>query len=181
MKHITIILLAWMSIINQAGQDLYACKNARISLFSSAPIEDISAVSNAGTSVLNATTGDVVFSVSIPTFTFRKSLMQQHFNAEYMESDKYPRATFKGKIQEHIDATKNGTYPVTATGDLDVHGIKQPRTITGSIVVNNGTLSLTSEFMVKCVDHKIDIPKIVFHNIAESIQMKVAATYTSAK
>jgi hypothetical protein len=181
MKHITIILLAWMSIINQAGQDLYACKNARISLFSSAPLEDIAAVSNAGTSVLNTTTGDVVFSVSIPTFKFKKSLMEEHFNSEYLESDKYPRATFKGKIQEHIDATKNGTYPVTATGELDVHGVKQTRTITGSLVVDNGSISLTSEFMVKCVDHHIEIPKIVFHNIAESIQMKVAANYTQAK
>ena len=99
MKNILIILLAWMSI-NQAGQGLYACKNAQISLFSSAPIEDISAASSAGTSVYNAATGDLVFSVSIPTFKFKKSLMEEHFNSDYMESDKFPRATFKGKVQD---------------------------------------------------------------------------------
>jgi hypothetical protein len=98
-----------------------------------------------------------------------------------MESDKYPRATFKGKIQEHIDVTKNGTYPVTAVGELDVHGVKQTRTIPGSMVINNGAITITSEFIVKCADHNIDIPKIVFHNIAESIQMKISATYTAAK
>lgn len=177
MKNIAIILLAWMSIF-QAGQDIYASKNAKVSLFSSAPLEDIAATSNAGTSVYNVTTGDIAFSVSIPTFQFKKSLMQSHFNSEYLESDKYPRANFKGKVGGQVDVNKNGSYPVTATGELDIHGVKQNRTINGTITVNNGTLTLASEFMVKCVDHNIEIPKIVFHNIAESIKMNVAATYT---
>jgi hypothetical protein len=177
MKHIAIILLAWMSI-NQASQGLYACKNAKISLYSSAPIEDISATSSSGTSVYNAATGDLVFSVNITSFQFPKSLMQEHFNSDYMESDKYPKATFKGKIQEHIDVTKNGSYPVTAVGELDVHNVKQTRTIPGKITVDNGVVTMTSEFMVKCADHHIEIPKIVFHNIAESIKMNVSATYS---
>jgi hypothetical protein len=181
MKYAVIILLTWMSLFNHPGQSLYACKNVEISLYSSAPIEDIAATTSSGTSVYNAATGDVVFSVSIPTFKFRKSLMQEHFNSDYLESDKYPRATFKGKIQEPVDVTKNGAYPVTAVGELDVHGVKQTRTIPGTLTVNNGTLTLSSEFIVKCVDHHIEIPKIVFHNIAESIQMKVSATYAAAK
>jgi hypothetical protein len=178
MKNIAIILLAWMSINNQAGQDLYACKNATITLYSEAPIENISATSSSGTSVFNAATGDLQFRVSINTFKFPKSLMQEHFNSDYMESDKYPAATFKGKIQEHIDVTKNGTFPVTAVGDLNVHGVSQNRTIPGKISVNNGVITMTSEFMVKCADHHIDIPKIVFHNIAESIKMNVTAVYS---
>jgi hypothetical protein len=177
MKNIAIILLAWMSITNQAGQDLYACKNATITLYSEAPIENISATSSSGTSVFNAATGDLQFRVSINTFKFPKSLMQEHFNSDYMESDKYPAATFKGKIQEHIDVTKNGTFPVTAIGDLNVHGISQNRTVPGKISINNGVITMTSEFMVKCADHHIDIPKIVFHNIAESIKMNVTAVY----
>ncbi len=181
MKYAVIILLTWMSLFNRPGQGLYACKNVEISLYSSAPIEDIAATTSSGTSVYNAATGEVVFSVSIPTFKFRKSLMQEHFNSDYLESDKYPRATFKGKIQEPVDVTKNGTYPITAVGELDVHGVKQTRTIPGTLTVNNGTVTLSSEFIVKCVDHHIEIPKIVFHNIAESIQMKVSATYAAAK
>jgi polyisoprenoid-binding protein YceI len=177
MKNIAIILLAWMSISNQAGQTLYACKNATISLFSTAPIEDISATTTTGASAFNAATGDLIFSVNINSFKFPKSLMQEHFNSDYMESDKYPKATFKGKIQEHIDVTKDGNYPVTAVGELEVHGVKQNRTIPGRIVVSNGVISMTSEFMVKCADHHIDIPKIVFHNIAESIKMNVSAVY----
>ncbi|HEY0246086.1 MAG TPA: YceI family protein [Mucilaginibacter sp.] len=177
MKHIAIILLAWMSI-NQASQGLYACKNAKISLYSSAPIEDISASTSSGASVYNAATGDLVFSVNITSFQFPKSLMQEHFNSDYLESEKYPKATFKGKIQEHIDVTKNGSFPVTAIGELDIHGIKQNRTIPGKITIDNGVITMTSEFMVKCADHHIEIPKIVFHNIAESIKMNVSATYS---
>jgi hypothetical protein len=181
MKYISMILLAWMSTTNQAIQDSYACKNARISLYSSAPIEDIKAVSTAGASVYNASTDELDFSVPIRSFQFDKSLMQEHFNSDYMESDKFPRATFKGKVQEHVDATKDGTYPVKVSGALSVHGITQNRTIPGTISVKTGVISMTSEFMVKCTDHHIDIPQIVFHHIAESIQINVSATYSSYK
>jgi hypothetical protein len=181
MKHIAIILLAWMSTINQAGQDLYACKNAKITLFSSAPIEDIKASSSTGASVYNAATGELDFSVSIRSFQFDKSLMQEHFNSDYMESDKFPRATFRGKIQEHIDISKDGLYPVKVAGELNVHGVTQSRNIAGSISVKNGIVSMTSEFVVKCVDHHIDIPQIVFHHIAESIKINVFATYNLYK
>ena len=178
MKYISIILLAWFNINNQAGQDLYVSKNAKISLFSSAPIEDISASTSTGASVYNAATNELAFSVAIRSFQFPKALMQEHFNSDYMESDKYPRATFKGKIQEHIDISKDGTYPITVTGDLNVHGVTQNRSIPGKLIVSGGAISMTSEFMVKCADHNIKIPSIVFHNIAESIKMTVSANYT---
>lgn len=181
MKYIIIVLLAWMSIFNQAGPDIYTCKNANISLFSSAPLEDIAANTSTGTSVYNATTGELVFSVNISSFRFKKSLMQEHFNSDYMESDKYPKAIFKGKIQQQIDVTKNGSYPITVTGELDIHGVKQPRTIAGTATINNGNITMAAEFMVKCVDHHIDIPRLVFHNIAETIKMNVSATYNPVK
>jgi polyisoprenoid-binding protein YceI len=179
MKYIAIVLFALISFADQPAQDLYTCRNARIALFSTAPIEDIAATSTSGTSVFNAATGELAFNVNISSFKFRKSLMQEHFNSEYMESDKYPKAIFKGKIQERINISQNGTYPVSASGELEVHGVKQTRTLQGSITVNNGTISMASEFMVKCVDHNIQIPKIVFHNIAESIKINVAATYAA--
>lgn len=180
MKYITMILLAWLTV-NQAGQDIYTCKNANINLYSSAPIEDIEATATNGVSVFNAGTGELDFSVPIRGFHFPKALMQEHFNENYMESDKYPQATFKGKIQEHPDLSKDGTYPVTATGDFQVHGVTQTRTITGNLKVSNNVVTMTSEFMVKCADHHIEIPQIVFHHIAESIRIRVSATYTSFK
>ncbi|WP_428330857.1 YceI family protein [Mucilaginibacter sp.] len=180
MKHISIILLAWMSIF-QTGQDLYVCKNASVSLYSSAPIEDIKAATNTAASVFNATTGELNFSVAIRSFKFDKSLMQEHFNENYMESDKYPQATFKGKLQAPVDVTRDGTFPITVAGELTVHGVKQTRTIPGNLVIKGGVITMTSEFMVKCADHHIDIPQLVFHNIAESIKMNVSATYAPYK
>ncbi|WP_345949568.1 YceI family protein [Mucilaginibacter sp. PAMB04274] len=177
MKHIVMIFIAWMHI-SQAIQGTYVCKNARISLFSKAPLEDIDAVSQKGTSVFNATTGDLAFSVPIRSFQFQKSLMQEHFNENYMESDKYANASFKGKIQQLPALDKDGTYAITATGVFEVHGVKQNRTINGKITVNKGVVSMASEFMVQCKDHKIEIPTIVFKNIAETIRVQVAATYS---
>lgn len=181
MKHTLIILFALMGIINRGSTDIYICKNAKVSLFSSAPVEDIKAVTSTGASVYNAATGELDFSVTIRSFQFEKSLMQDHFNSDYMESDKYPKATFKGKIQEPVDVTKDGAYKITVTGDLTVHGVTKQRTIPGTLTVKDGVVSMASEFMVKCADHHIDIPKIVFHNIAESIKMNVGATYTVYK
>lgn len=180
MKHILIILLAWVTV-HQAGQDIYVCKNVKVNLFSSAPIEDIEANSATGVSVYNPGTGELEFSIPIRSFHFPKALMEEHFNENYIESDKFPKATFKGKMQEHIDPSKDGTYPVTVTGDFQVHGVTQTRTITGNLKVNGGVVTMTSEFMVKCADHHIDIPQIVFHHIAESIRIRVSATYTVLK
>ena len=177
MRYLCIFLLC-ISTATQTGQHLYTCKNARITLFSSALIEDIKAVSSNGVSVYNPDTGQLDFSVSINTFQFDKAFMQQHFNSDYMESDKYPKALFKGQIQEHIDITKDGTYPVSAAGALTVHGITQKRTVRGSLTVKDGVITMSSEFMVKCADHHIDIPQILFYHIAESIKVTLSATYT---
>lgn len=180
MKYIGVILLVWFAT-NRAGQDIYVCKNATVSLYSKAPIEDINARSDKGTSVLNTATGEVAFSVPIRSFKFDKALMQEHFNENYMESDKYPQASFKGKITDKPDLTKDGVYPVTATGVFEAHGIKQNRSIAGKLTVANGAISLTSEFMVACKDHKIDIPTLVFQNIAETIRIKINAAYSAYK
>jgi len=98
-----------------------------------------------------------------------------------MESDKFPKATFKGTIQEHVGVSKDGTYPITVIGDLTVHGVTQKRTIPGKLSIKSGVISMTSEFIIKCADHHITIPSIVFHNIAETIKMNVSATYIPYK
>jgi hypothetical protein len=181
MKFAIIALLVCMGAPKQTGQEIYVCKNANISLYSKAPIEDIEARSTKGTSVYNATTGDLAFSLPVNSFIFPKSLMQEHFNENYMESDKFPQASFKGKVQEHINAGKEGIYPISVAGILSVHGVNQTRTITGAITVKDGIVNLSSEFVVKCADHHITIPTIVFHNIAESIRIQVSATYDAYK
>ncbi|RVU02700.1 YceI family protein [Mucilaginibacter limnophilus] len=179
MKHLLVIIALVAGLIkDDAPAGLYACKNVRITLYSSAPLEDIEAESNAGKSVFNPATGELAFNVAIRSFKFPKSLMQEHFNENYMESDKYPQASFRGKINEKIDVNANGSFPVTVSGVLDVHGVKQNRTVKGTVNVNNGSVSMSSEFMVRCADHNIEIPKLVFKKIAETIKMTVSATYS---
>ena len=180
MKYIALILLVWFST-NQAGQDIYVCKNAVVSIYSKAPIEDIEAKTDKGTSVLNTATCEFAFSVPIRSLKFDKALMQEHFNENYMESDKYPQASFKGKLTQVPDVTKDGVYPVTASGVFEAHGVKQTRSIPGKLTVSGGAISLSSEFMVACKDHKIEIPTLVFHNIAETIKVQVAASYSPYK
>jgi hypothetical protein len=180
MKYIALILLVWFST-NQAGQDIYVCKNAVVSIYSKAPIEDIEAKTDKGTSVLNIATGELAFSVPIRSLKFDKALMQEHFNENYMESDKYPQASFKGKLTQIPDVTKDGVYPVTASGVFEAHGVKQTRSIPGKLTVSGGAISLSSEFMVACKDHKIEIPTLVFHNIAETIKVQIAASYSPYK
>ena len=175
MRFFGAILLIFFTL-PQAGNDLYVGKNGRITLYSSALIEDIKAESTAGVSVFNAATGELDFSVLISSFQFEKAFMQQHFNSDYMESDKYPRAIFKGKIQEHVDIATDGNYPVTVTGNLTVHGVTKARKISGTVNVKNGIITMSSEFIVKCADHHIDIPQILFYHIAENIKVTVSAT-----
>jgi len=175
MKYICIVLFSLLPFKLSAQR--YSCKNAGITLFSGALIEDIKAVSSTGVSVYDAGTDELLFSVFISTFQFDKAFMQQHFNSDYMESDKYPKAIFKGKITEHIDMTHDGTYPVQVSGLLTVHGITRPRTVTGSVTVNNGVISMASTFFVNCADHRVDIPQILFYHIAENIKITVSATY----
>ena len=158
---------------------VFLTKSAELTLFSEAPIENIEAVSKSAYGVINTENGEIQFGVSIRSFRFRKSLMQEHFNENYMESDKFPSARFKGKLNTPIDLSKDGEYKVTATGDLDVHGIVKKRSITGTIKVLNGRLEINSVFDVKCQDHEIKIPALVFKNIAETIRITLKGTFTT--
>jgi hypothetical protein len=103
--------------------------------------------------------------------------MEDHFNESYMESDKYPTAKFKGVLLDSVNFSKDGVYPVRASGILNMHGVDKQREIKGIITIKNGLVKLNTEFMVPCVDHKIEIPKIVFAKVSEVIRVTVEGTY----
>jgi hypothetical protein len=151
-------------------------KSAKVRFFSSTPIEDIKASSDKGIAVYVAKSGELAFQIPIKSFEFSRSLMQEHFNENYMESDKYPIAKFSGKVNQPIDLSKNGDYDVTATGNLLIHGVSKPRTIAGKVKVANGAMQLSSEFNVACADHSIKIPRLVMTKIAEVIKVNVDAS-----
>ena len=157
----------------------YFTKNGTISFFSKTPLENISADNNQVVSVLNTQNGELNFSLLIRNFHFKKALMEEHFNENYMESDKLPKATFKGNISDpaKVDFTKDGTYNTTVTGDLTVHGVTHKISAPATITIKNGSVAADSKFMVKPADYNISIPKIVRENIAETIEVTVACAY----
>jgi polyisoprenoid-binding protein YceI len=107
--------------------------------------------------------------------------MEEHFNEKYMESEKYPNSIFSGKINETIDYTKDGSYDVTVTGKLNIHGVEQLRTFKGKVMVKDQSIQLISDFKVKLADHNIDIPKLVVAKIAEVIDVHVDTTLIPKK
>ncbi|MFN3841582.1 MAG: YceI family protein [Cyclobacteriaceae bacterium] len=154
-------------------------RSGQVSFFSRTPVEDIDAVTNEATSIINTSTGDVAFAVLVKSFRFKKALMEEHFNENYMESDKFPKATFNGKIinTETIDFHKNGSYPVTVQGDLTIHGITNHVIVQGLIVVTGNQLSVTSTFSIRPEDYGIKIPSIVSDKIAREIEVNVKCIY----
>jgi hypothetical protein len=160
---------------------LYTAKNSEVDFFSKTPIEDIKALNTKSSSIINTANGEIVVKIPVDQFQFSNKLMQQHFNENYLESEKYPYATFKGKINEVINFTKAGVYEVSASGILNIHGVNQERTIKGSLTVGEGIINLNSKFDVLLIDHKIDIPKLVFKKIAEKIAVSARVTYIPNK
>jgi hypothetical protein len=171
-----IFLFIMVAFICQA-QSIFTCKEGKVSFFSEAPMENIEAHSTSVNSFLNTSTKEVAFIISIRGFRFAKSLMQEHFNEKYLESDKYPNATFKGKINEEVDFTKDGIYLVTSTGKMNIHGVEKQITHTGKLTVKKNEINLVSDFDVAIKDYNITIPKLLFQNIADTVRVKMDVNY----
>ncbi len=172
MKKIKIVFVI-MILSNVAfGQNIYLCKNGETSFFSETPLENISALDNKVASVIDISKNEIAVKMTMVDFKFKNRLMEEHFNENYMESEKYPIGTFKGKIQENVDYSKNGTYTVNAKGILNMHGVSKERTLTGKMEILNGVITLTSEFVIPLKDHKIDVPTLVIAKVAEEISVK---------
>ncbi|HKG08384.1 MAG TPA: YceI family protein [Pedobacter sp.] len=155
----------------------YVSKHIKVGIFSSTPLEDIRAVSEKGSGVILISTREVVVQVPVRTLDFDRKLMQEHFNENYIESEKYPLAKFKGKLDPGIDLSRDGEYTVNVSGVLSLHGVDKQRTIPCKISIKAGVLSAESQFKVACADHKIDIPKLVFTKIAEFINVKISGQF----
>ena len=159
------------------AQNVMKSTKAQVSFYSHTPVEDIEAKSEKASAVINPATNQIAFALLNTTFQFPNSLMQEHFNEKYMESEKYPKSSFSGKINEVINWTQNGENKVTMTGKLTVHGVEKIRTIPATITIKDNKISTLSEFLIKTEDHKIEIPKLVWEKIAEEIKVSVISEY----
>lgn len=174
MKHF--LLAATLSLLAaSASAQKFMTRTGKVTFFSSTPIENIEAVNNDAASVLDGSTGEMVFQVPIKSFRFENATMQGHFNADYMESDKFPRADFKGKVSNigEVNLAKDGAYPVKVAGKLTIHGVARDLVAPGTLTVKGGKVTATSKFNVRTADYKIKGPAMGTGKIAESIEVTV--------
>lgn len=174
-KIVTSILLSVVVVGTTFSQSKFFTKSGNISFYSVAEQENIEAHSNRAISIFDKESGAVEFSVLIKSFQFEKALMQEHFNENYMESEKFPKATFKGVSEElkKIDFTKDGTYVINLSGNLIIHGETKKITTPMTFIVKKGVISATAEFNVLVKDYNIKIPNVVGKKIAEEILIKI--------
>ncbi len=175
MKQLTTILLFAIMGLGSAQAQKFITKTGNIRFFSSTPIEDIEAHNRQVNSALDQQTGDFVFKVLMKSFQFEKAMMQEHFNENYVESDKFPSATFTGKVINisEINFAKNGIYNSTVEGDLTIKGVTKKVSEKGTFEVKDGKVNGKSTFIVQLADYGIKIPNTVANNISKTIQIDV--------
>lgn len=173
-KVVIVFMLIGLSPLCRAQK--YSVESSAVSFFSDGAIEDIAAQNSKSVSIFNAATGDVVFAIPIKDFEFEKSLMKEHFNEKYMETEKFPRAMFQGKITG-FQSTVSGEQQARAAGKLTIHGVTKDIDVPGTIEFANGKWVVKSKFIVKLADYKITIPQLLWQNIAEEVEAKMEFTY----
>ncbi|MDQ6758038.1 MAG: YceI family protein [Bacteroidota bacterium] len=181
-KTIVLIFIASFFYFTISAQT-FITRNGRITFFSKAPVENIGATNNEVSSVLNTQTGEFVFSVLIKSFKFQKALMEEHFNENYMESNTFPKANFKGIIPDlnKVNFSKDGTYSTTVKGDLTIHGVTKNIQVPGTVTISQGKINAAAKFQIKVKDYNIKIPTTVINNIAETLDVTVDCKYEPYK
>jgi len=175
MKRITILVTIFLLTSTLVNAQKYMTKTGTVRFFSDTPMEKIEAVNRQVNSALDFSTGNFVFKVLIKGFEFPKALMQEHFNENYMESEKFPNSTFNGKITniKDVNLAKDGVYKVIVEGDLAMHGVTNKVKVNGTLEVKAGKVIGLAKFDVAPKDYNIIIPQAVIKNISESIQVDV--------
>ena len=176
------LILSFIFATNTEAQK-YFTRDGNINFISDAVLEKIEAKNTNATSVLDAETGKLEFAVLVKAFQFEKALMQEHFNENYMESSKFPKAIFKGSIDnfEALDLSKSGTYEVTVVGKLSIHGETQPIKTKGSLKIDGENILASSVFSIQVEDYGIKIPSVVKDNVAKEVEIMVDLKYQPFK
>lgn len=175
-----LVLASLMAVASTlVAQSRYIDRAGKASFFSSAPLENIEAHSEQVVSILDVKSGEVVASMLMRSFNFRKALMEEHFNENYVESHKYPKAVFKGKITNLADfnAGKEGKHMFNIEGDITLHGVTRPLQVKAEATVVQGKIQAKATFPLRVADFKIEVPRLVTNNIAEVVEVKVSFNY----
>lgn len=175
MNRILVSMLALLGYLSPQAQ-IHLTQNGSVAFTSDAPLELIQAQSGELQGAINPDTYTFAFSLRIQSLDgFNSELQKEHFNEKFLESRQYPKATFSGKLIEQIDFSQNGTYDVRAKGNFHVHGVSQERIIRAQLTIQDDVWVVRSRFKVLVADHNITIPKVVYQNIAEEIEVEIQA------
>jgi hypothetical protein len=173
-----IIFLLSLALCFTANAQIYKTKKDQgsVHFLSKSPLEDIEATNKNPIIGYNSATGDFQSSVVMTQFKFKAALMEEHFNENYVESEKYPSATFKGKVNEKVDLSKDGENKVTVTGKMTLHGVTKDMTADGTITKKGDDVIVHSTFKLKIADYNIKVPSLYVQNIAEVVDVTIHAT-----
>jgi hypothetical protein len=177
MNKVTVLITAILfstSVIQ--AQPVYRTAEGFVHFLSDAPLEKIEASSNKLQGIIDPATNEFAFSLAVSSFQgFNSPLQQEHFNENYLHTDRFPRSTFTGKIIEPVDFSRDSTYEVRAKGTFEIHGLRVERIIKASLTVSGNSLLISARFPVLLAEHDISVPRIVQQKIAETIQVTVNA------
>lgn len=183
-NHFLAIIALTIATLPTVNAQKYMTRTGTINFESRAEVDDdVRAINKSVNCALDATTGDVVFMVLVKSFEFKKALMQEHFNENYMESEKFPKAIFKGKIDNlsAVNFKKDGSYEAVVSGDLTIHGVTKKVTQKGKIIVSGSNVTLSSDFHVTLADYNIEIPSMVAEKISKDIYINCNLLLTLSK
>lgn len=175
MKTVLLGIFYLTAIANVTAQK-FTTEKGHLSFFSDASVEDIKAYDPIVGSMFNASNGELVYIVKNKDFIFEKPLMREHFNEKYIETEKFARSTFEGRIVS-FKKDISGEQKIVAKGKLNIHGVTNNVEIPGTLEFASGKVILKSKFMVKLEDYDIKIPKLLGNNIAEEVEVKIEFTY----
>ena len=170
--YLSIIVMLVLFSVQSEAQNRYFTRTGKVYFLSDAPLEKIDAKNSQATSVFDDTSG-------MKAFEFEKALMMEHFHENYVESDKYPKAVFKGVISNiaKVDCTKDGVYPVLYKGTLMMHGVTKEMEGKGVFTVKEGKVVAHSDFTILISDYKIEIPSLVKEKVSNEVKIVVDANY----
>ncbi len=171
-----ILLFSLLLAVNDVtAQPKVFTKTGTISFKSKTALENIEAVNNKVLSVWDMASGTIEFSLLIKGFEFDRALMQEHFNENYMESDKYPKAVFKGVVEnsKNVLLTSNNNYNLKVSGALTMHGVTKQINLPVTIKIKNGEANAMASFSIIPQDYNIKIPGLVADKINKKIDVLI--------
>jgi len=165
-----VVLYFILSLFSIEQENRYIIQNSKIEFYSYAPLEDIQAVNTESVGAIDIESGEFIIKIPVNSFEFPNKLMQKHFNDSYLETDIYPECIFRGKLNEN-----------SASGEITLHGVTKKIKIPISKTINEENIIISTDFKILLKDHKIKIPRLLFQNIAEEIEIKVSSEFIKYK